>query len=440
MNSSPPGISRRTAVWTVVGLVLLAFNLRAAISGVAPLLGELQHRLNLSGTAMGALTTLPVLCLGLFAAVAPALARRLGTETTLAGALALIAGGIAVRTLPGPDGLAVQLLFVGTVLAGAGIALSNVLMPYVIKSVFPARVGLFTGLTMMLMSTGAAMASGLAVPLEESGGWRFSLAVWAIPALLGVLVWIPLALRARPAPDAGSGACPGGGATGRAERAGGSLLRNRLAWSVTLFLGMQSLVFYVLMSWLPAIMRDHGYSAATAGLMLSMVMLLGIPAGLVMPVLAARRTDQRPLVAGVMALLIGGVFGLLTAPQAGWVWTIVLGVATGCAFPLAFTLITLRSATPQWAARLSGMAQTAGYLLAAAGPFLVGALHEAAGSWSVPLVILLIWLLPETFFAWHAARPGAVGTVEEVPADDARTPSAQPVPGSPKTAPAPQAR
>ncbi|TNY37684.1 CynX/NimT family MFS transporter [Thermomonospora catenispora] len=437
MNSATPGITRRTAVWTAVGLVLLAFNLRAAISGVAPLLDELQHRLNLPSTAMGALTTLPVLCLGVFAAVAPVLARRLGTETTLVGALALIAGGIAMRTLPGPDGLAALLLFAGTVLAGAGIALSNVLMPYVIKNVFPARVGLFTGLTMMLMSTGAALASGLAVPLEERGGWRFSLAVWAFPALLGVLVWIPLALRARSAPRSGASSEHG---AGRAERTGGSPLRSRLAWSVTLFLGMQSLVFYVLMSWLPAIMRDHGYSAATAGLMLSTVMLLGIPAGLVMPVLAARRADQRPLVAVVMALLIGGVLGLLTTPQAGWVWTIVLGVATGCAFPLAFTLITLRSATPLWAARLSGMAQTAGYLLAAAGPFLIGALHEASGSWSAPLLVLLIWLVPETFFAWHAARPGAVGSAERMSAEEVGAPAARRAADPRRAAAAPPAR
>ncbi|MBA9002075.1 CynX/NimT family MFS transporter [Thermomonospora cellulosilytica] len=512
MNPPTPRVSRSAAVWTVAGLVLLAFNLRAAISGVAPLLDELQHRLGLSSTAMGVLTTLPVLCLGVFAAAAPALARRLGTEVTLTGALALIAGGIVLRTVPGPESLAALPLFVGTVLAGAGIAVANVLMPYVVKSAFPARVGLFTGLTMMLMSTGAALASGLAVPLEETGGWRVSLAVWAIPALLGVALWIPLTIRSRPAPGTASGtpggnvrrtarrpwrrrpvgevegtvdaaregdgvnAAPGRDGWAAAERSaefaarttggdglpgpdtrsvaddekgpsaagrdgiagtavspgrdeaaragGGSVLRNRLAWAVTLFLGMQSLVFYVLLSWLPAIMRDHGYPAATAGLMLSVVMLLGIPAGLVMPVLAARRADQRPLVAVVMTLMIGGVLGLLLAPEAGWVWVLVLGVATGSAFPLAYTLITLRSATPMWAARLSGMAQTAGYLLAAAGPFLFGVLHGAVGSWNVPLLMLLIWLVPETFFAWRAARPGAVGTPEEVRVDDMSAPSA----------------
>lgn len=464
MSSSTPRVSRSAAVWTVAGLVLLTLNLRAAITGVSPLLDDLQHALGLSTTAMGVLTTLPVLCLGAFAALAPPLARKVGTEVALTGALLLIMGGVLLRAAPWPGALAVPALFAGTVAAGAGIAIGNVLMPYVIKSVFPRRVGLFTGLSMMVMSTGAALASGLAVPLDETGGWRLALAVWAVPALVGASVWAPLAVRrraawssapalatgtndavggSRPALDTpphddrpagavvqgtAAGADPHAGTTsgssagetdgpdpGGRGPGGGSVLRTRLAWYVTLFLGMQSLAFYVLMSWLPAIMRDHGYSAATAGLMLSVMMLLGIPTGLVMPVLAARRADQRPLVAAVMTLMIGGVAGLLLGPQAGWLWAVVLGFGTGTAFPLAFTLITLRSATPRTAAELSGMAQTTGYLLAGAGPFLFGVLNGTTGGWSVPLWILLLWLLPETLFALRAARPGLVGTAPAAP-------------------------
>jgi CP family cyanate transporter-like MFS transporter len=172
---------------------------------------------------------------------------------------------------------------------------------------------------------------------------------------------------------------------------------------------MQSLAFYVLMSWLPAIMKDHGYPAATAGLMLSIMMMLGIPAGLAMPILAARVRDQRPLVVLVMTLMIVSVGGLLMFPQGGWLWVILLGMATGSAFPVAFTLITLRSATPQVAARLSGMAQTVGYLLAGVGPLAFGVLHSATGTWNVPLTVLLILLIPETLIALHAARPGHIG-------------------------------
>jgi CP family cyanate transporter-like MFS transporter len=388
--------SRVSVVGTLVGLVLLAVNLRAAITGVSPLLDELQHSFGLSSAAMGVLTTLPVLCLGVFAAAAPPLARRLGAETTLVGALMLIAGGILVRLLP-----AAIALFAGTALAGAGIAMANVLMPYVIKRAFPDRVGSMTGLAMMLMSGGAALAAGLAVPLDGMGGWRLPLAVWVVPALLAVAAWIPLARRTPT--DATPHTAP-------AENGGESLLRSPLAWAITGFMGMQSLAFYVLMSWLPAVMKAQGFAAGTAGLMLSVMMTLGIPAGLVMPILAARMRDQRSLVIAVMALMGVGTAGLLLAPGAGWLWVVVLGIATGSAFPLAFTLITLRSAGPRIAARLSGMAQTAGYLLAGAGPLAFGVLHSVTGGWNVPLTVLLVWLVPETVVALRAARPAQIGT------------------------------
>lgn len=414
MTSSTPRISRSTTLWTLAGLALLAINLRAAISGVSPLLDDLQRQFGLSGAAMGVLTTLPVLSLGAFASLAPPLARRLGTGVALTGALLLITGGILLRLVPAPGGFSGTTLFAGTAMAGAGIAIGNVLMPYVIKSTFPERVGLLTGLAMMLMSSGAALSAGLAVPLDDTGGWRLALAVWAVPALIGAAVWAPLAARLRTAQPASSEGTNQGDSPAGADREDaavepvGSLLRNRLAWHVTAFMGMQSLAFYVLMSWLPAIMRDHGFAPATAGLMLSVMMLLGIPSGLLMPMLAARRGDQRPLVVAVMGLMAVGLTGLLLAPQAGWLWVIVLGFGTGSAFPLAFTLITLRSGTPLVAARLSGMAQTTGYLLAGLGPFLFGVLNGATGSWNVPLAALLVWLVPETLFALRAARPGYV--------------------------------
>jgi MFS transporter, CP family, cyanate transporter len=393
-----PRLSRAAALWTVTGLILLALNLRTAISGVSPLLDDLQHQFGLSGAAVGVLTTLPVLSLGAFAATGAPLARRFGPSATLTGALLLIAMGILLRLIPTPIAL-----FAGTALAGAGIAIGNVLMPYVIKRAFPHWVGGLTGLAMMVMSGGAAVAAGLAVPLDDTGGWRLALAVWALPALVAALVWAGLART-------GAGR-PASHAAERTESAdGASLLRNRLAWYVTGFMGMQSLSFYVLMSWLPAIMRGQGYAPTTAGLMLSVMMLLGIPTGLVAPMLAARLRDQRPLVAVVMALMVLGVGGLLAAPQGGWIWVIVLGLGTGSAFPLAYTLITLRAGGAASAARLSGMAQTTGYLLAGLGPFAFGVLHDVTGGWQVPLTLLLVWLIPETLIAWRAARPGQIST------------------------------
>ncbi|GLZ16393.1 MFS transporter [Actinomadura sp. NBRC 104425] len=393
--TSTTRISRLTAIWTFIGLVLLTLNLRAAITGVTPLLGDLQKGVGLSGIEVSVLTTLPVLCLGVFAALAPPLARRFGTEIAITASLVLITAGILLRIVP------VQAaLFGGTVLAGAGIAMGNVLTPAVIKRVFPRRLGALTGMAMMLMAGSGALAAALAVPLNDTGGWRLALAVWAVPSLLAALAWMPLTRRTagtaeRPAPRARTSG-------------GGSLLRVPLAWCVTLFMGLASLMFYVLMSWLPEIMRAQGYAPATAGMMVSVMMIIGIPLGMVVPMTAARMRDQRSLVVAVAVTMVVGLGGLIAVPQAGWLWVAVLGLGTGSAFPLAFTLLSLRAATPSVAARMSGMAQTGGYLLAGVGPLFVGVLHTATGGWHVPLGLLLALLVPEIVFGLLAARPSFV--------------------------------
>ncbi|NKZ03084.1 CynX/NimT family MFS transporter [Actinomadura latina] len=397
MNSSATPVSRATAVWSLAGLVLLTVNLRAAITGIAPVLGELRDVFGLSGTEVGALTTLPVLCLGVFAGVAPVVARRLGTEAAITASLVMITAGIVLRVVQSPVSL-----FVGTVLAGAGIAMGNVLMPAVIKRAFPSRVGSLTGLAMMLMAASGAVAAGLAVPLDEAGGWRLALAVWAVPSLIAVLVWGPLALRGRRAPTAPVAA----------PRGEGSLLRSPIAWYVAAFMGLTSLMFYVLMSWLPEIMQDAGFAPAAAGMMVSVMMIVGIPLGFVVPVFAARLRDQRPVVAAVAVTMVLGLAGLLLAPSAGWAWVVVLGVGTGSAFPLAYTLLSLRSPSPSVAAGLSGMAQTGGYLLAGTGPLAVGVLHDATGGWDVAIVLMLALVVPEIVFGLLATRPGFVRPAE----------------------------
>ncbi|GAA2619017.1 MFS transporter [Actinomadura fulvescens] len=384
--------ARFTRFWMLAGLVLLTINLRSAITGIPPVLGDLQDTFALSGVEVSLLTTLPVLCLGVFASVAPLVARRLGTDTAIAGALVMITGGIVLRVAPSSSAL-----FAGTVLAGAGIAMGNVLMPAVIKRHFADRVGSLTGLAMMLMAGSGAVAAGLAVPLDNAGGWRMALAVWAVPSAIAALVWGPLALRGRRE-----------GPSAPAMRSTGSLLRSPLAWSVAVFMGMASLMFYVLMSWLPEIMRDHGFAAAEAGMMVSYMMIIGIPLGFAVPVLAARVRDQRFLVVGVAVAMVVGLIGMLIAPEAGWLWVTVLGLSTGSAFPLAYTLLSLRSPSPAVAARLSGMAQTGGYLLAGLGPLAVGVLHSVTGGWEVSLGLLLILVVPETVFGLMAARPGFV--------------------------------
>jgi CP family cyanate transporter-like MFS transporter len=392
-NESTP---RVTALWTLIGLVLLTLNLRAAITGVPPVLGELQDEFGLTGVEVSVLTTLPMLCLGIFSALAPVLARRIGTEAAITGALLAITIGVLLRVVP-----AQAALFTGTVLAGAGIATGNVLVPAVIKRVFPGHVGPLTGLAMMLMAVSGATAAGLAVPLEQLGGWRPALVVWAVPSLIAALVWGPLALRRRKRPASRA-------SESTAQAARGSLLRSPLAWCVTVFMGMASLMFYTLISWLPEIMRDHGFAPATAGIMNSVIVIIGIPLGFVVPVVAARLRDQRPLVLGVVAGMVLGLGGLLLVPRAGWVWITIFGLATGSAFPLALTLLNLRSPTAAVTARLSGMAQSGGYLLAAAGPLTFGLLHSITGGWETSIWLLLLLVLPELVCGLLAARPGLV--------------------------------
>ncbi|MFC5659886.1 CynX/NimT family MFS transporter [Streptomyces nogalater] len=417
--TSTPRTTRSAAVWTLIGLVLLTLNLRAAITGVPPLLDELQDTFGLTGVEVSVLTTLPELCLGVFSALAPVLARRIGTEAAITVALLVITAGLLLRVVP-----AQSALFTGTVLAAAGMATGNVLVPAVVKRGFPHRVGSLTGLSMMLLSVGGAAGAGLAVPLDHLGGWRPALAAWAVPALVAALVWGPLALRARthrrrrpgagasPAappsdrPDTPTGA-PTEAAT-RAAAAQGSLLRSPLAWSVMVFMGMTSLMFYTLTAWLPGIMHDHGFSPATAGMMNSVIIVIGIPLGFVVPVVAAHMRDQRPLVLGVVALMAVGLGGLLLAPRAGWVWVTVFGVATGSAFPIALTLLNLRSPDAATTARLSGMAQSGGYLLAACGPLTFGVLHSVTGGWEASIWLLFLLVVPELVCGLLAARPGFV--------------------------------
>ncbi|MGW7053505.1 CynX/NimT family MFS transporter [Streptomyces sp. NPDC054887] len=421
-------VNRAAGIWALTGLVLLAVNLRAAITGVAPILDTLKTQFQLSALGVSILTTLPVLCLGVFASLAPPLAHRLGTEKTITGALTLLTAGILLRLGTSP-----LTLYTGTVLAGSGIALGNVLMPAVIKHHFPHKTGSRTGLAMMLMATTGALATALAVPLENTLGWRISLAAWALPSLLAALAWGPLALLGRPKKGRHARPAPITPLTTPPNTSGESLLRSPLAWSLTIFLGLVSLLFYALTAWLPEIVRDHGIPQAEAGLMASAMLLIGIPLGFAVPVLAARMHDQRPLVLATVILMAGGLSGLLAAPQLGWLWIPLLGLATGSAFPLAMVLLPLRSPDALTAARLSGMAQTFGYLLASLGPLALGLLRDLTGSWKIPLLLLLLLLIPEAVAGLHSARPGHLPTGRaqvRIPAQRAHIPAPRPPAGS----------
>ncbi|MDI2131915.1 CynX/NimT family MFS transporter [Yinghuangia seranimata] len=376
----------------VAGVVLISLNMRAALSGVSPLVGELRTAFGLSTTVGGLITAIPVLFLGLVSPVAPALARRIGAELTLLAALVVLTCGIVVRTVP-----SLVALFAGGVLVGGGIAVLNVLMPAVVKRDFPDRTAVMMGAYSSTMVCGAAVAAGASVPIENAigHGWRPALGVWAALSVLAIAVWLPQVLRARRARE-----------TQAAQAAVAGVWRSPLAWQVTGFMGLQSLLFYVVLAWLPTMLTDDGMTKGDAAAVFAFSTVCQIPASLGTSLLAGRLRDQRLPVVAAMALTAGGYVGLLFAPAAGaWVWAALLGLGQGAAVALALTLIVLRSPDPQVAAQLSGMAQAVGYVLAAFGPLAAGAFKDASGGWSVPILVMLALAGVATASGLGAARP-----------------------------------
>ncbi|MFD7338592.1 CynX/NimT family MFS transporter [Streptomyces violascens] len=388
VRPSPQGAAARRAllahpVVLLVGIVLASLNMRAALASVSPLVSEISQSFGLSSTASSLVTSVPVLFLGLGALVAPWLARRFGSEPVLLSALLLLAVGILVRVAP-----SAVALYGGGILVGTAIALLNVLMPGLIKRDFPDKAASMTSVYTGAMIAGATLVAASSVPLEKAfgGSWEASLAVWSLLAVLAAVAWLPQVLIAR-------------GRTGHEVRtatssasspAGKSVWRSPLAWQVTLFMGLQSLWSYVLIAWMPTIFTDHGMSRSTAGVIFAFNNLIQVAGAFGVPLLAGRMRSQRPLIVLVTSLVAAGYAGLMVAPVSGaWLWAAVLGIGQGGAVGLALTLIVLRSGDARTAAQLSGMAQTIGYLLAAAGPIAAGAVHQATGGWTVPIALVL---------------------------------------------------
>ncbi|BBP75026.1 cyanate MFS transporter [Pseudomonas gingeri NCPPB 3146 = LMG 5327] len=349
----------------LLGLVLVALNLRPALSSMAPMLSEVSRSLGLSAAKAGLLTTLPVLCLGLFAPLAPLLARRFGSERVVLGILLTLAGGLIVRSSFGEFGL-----FAGSIMAGASIGVIGVLLPGIVKRDFPRQAGTMTGVYTMALCLGAAMAAGATVPLSQHLGnsWSLGLGFWVIPALVAALLWLPQVGNKH-------------GAHQAAYRVRG-LLRDPLAWQVTLYMGLQSSLAYIVFGWLPSVLIGRGLTATQAGIVLSGSILVQLASSLAAPWLATRGKDQRLAILVVMLLTLGGLFGCLYAPLDGlWGWAILLGLGQGGTFSLALTLIVLRSRDAHVAANLSSMAQGIGYTLASMGPFAVGLVHDLTGDW-----------------------------------------------------------
>ncbi len=370
-----PSRHRREIALLVLAIVLVSVNLRAALTVIGPLIRDLRADEGLSATAVGLLAAAPLLAFGAISPFGPRLAVRFGIERTLVACMLLLTASLALRPLP-----SVVLLFAGTLVAGAAIAVANVLLPALVKRRFGEQATFVTGLYSVALGVGAALAAGLAVPSEAWLGdsWRAALAVWAIPALLSAVIWLPLLGRSD---DHAASAAAG-------VRV--NLLRDRVAWCVTGYMALMAVQFYSQVAWLPEIYRDEGMSKGTAGALLSLSLVVGIPMGFVVGALAGRLRDQRSIAWGAGLVLLVGWVGVLLAPGAApSLWAILLGLGFGTGFTLVLALFVLRAHDISHAVALSGMAQSVGYALAAVGPIAVGALHDATGGWTAPLAVLV---------------------------------------------------
>ena len=360
-----------------VAVVLTALNLRPAVTSVAPLLGDMRDEFGTSATWAGLLATMPGLCFAAAGLAAPRLAQRLGLGHVISLALVALTAGVAIRAVDGP-----YVVIGATLLACAGIALINVLIPVVIKGSFATRVGLMTGIYTAALQGGGALGSALTPGLEHPlGGWRPALAAWAIVALIALVAWLPASWRHRGSWTTAATTT----STGRPR----SLLRNRLAWIVTLFFGCQAFLAYIVMGWLPQVFIDNGVEKVQAGLLVGLASLIGVPVALIISPLAARSANQSGWIVALGVFGFAGGVGLLLAPGAApLLWSVLIGVGIS-AFSLALTVIALRARNAEDTAQLSGMAQGFGYLLAGTGPFLFGLLHDLSRDWTIPFVLFL---------------------------------------------------
>lgn len=359
----------------IVGILLIAANLRAPVTGIAPLLETIRATFGLRITATGALMTLPLLAFALVSPFAVLLAREYGLERSLFLALVLIAAGIGLRLIE-----RVWCLFLGTGIIGAGIAVANVLLPSLLKRDFPNRIATMTSAYALAAGLSAAVASSSAVPLAAlpGFGWGRSLGAMILLPFVAMVIWLPQ-LAKHTAPAKGTATPPHGGRT----------WRSALAWQVTLFLGLNSIIYYTVITWLPAILTDAGYSIATAGSLHGLSQLATAVPGLIVGPIVGRLKDQKALAFGLSAFTGLSVLGLILSPQNAVLWVVAFGASAGAVFILGLAFISLRSANAHQAAALSAMAQFVGYLLAAVAPPVIGQLRHDFGSWTVPLSVCI---------------------------------------------------
>ncbi|ARF13569.1 CynX/NimT family MFS transporter [Sporosarcina ureae] len=381
-------------VLLISAVLLVACNLRAAITSVGPIIGLLRESLSLSNGSIGILTSLPLIAFAVMSPIVPKISTRFTNETTLIAGMCTLSFGIILRSIP-----FIPLLFIGTMLIGVGIAISNVLLPGIIKERFPNQVPLMTSVYTTTMSLFAALASGVSIPLAVGAGlgWEFALGIWIVPALVGIGIWVYFVKQRKSADEVNMY---------YVKADDSKMWRSPLAWQVAIFLGLQAFSYNALMTWLPEILIDYGVTSKSAGWMLSFNQLIGLPASLLVPIIAGKFTSQRGIILILCTLAFGGYIGLLFGESYDvMIWSVgLIGVAYGGLFPLSLAFLAMRTTTAMQAAKLSGMAQAIGYSLAAIGPVLLGSLVDTTGTWTFSLSILLFVTVLTLIVGFGAGR------------------------------------
>lgn len=402
LSSTPSTKTLKTTILIITAILLTATTLRSPITGVGALMSNIQGDTGLSNTFAGLLTTLPLLSFSLFSLVAPSVSRKMGVEKTMLYCMLLMCVGIVLRSMP-----SILLLFIGTALIGVTIGICNVLVPGVIKRDFPLKVGLLTGIYTSSMNLWGAISSGITPFLaHQAWGWRGSLGVWVILAASAAMLWIAVVW--------------GGKNTDNATRVNfntktnvktdtsvkfQSMWKSALAWQITLFMGLQSLMFYVGIAWLPQIFYEKGISYQTSGLYLFYMQIACMLGSFSMPIIGGRFRSQTSLALFSASFFVIGYSGILFgSPSLTLLFMIALGLGCGTSFGLVILFFSLRTRTGEQAAQISGMAQSVGYFLAAIGPFLFGFLHDLTGGWNIPLVVITAFAVVTVLFGWLAGR------------------------------------
>ena len=396
-GAAAPGAAALRPALLITGILLVAANLRAAITVVGPLLNDVRGELHISAAVAAALISLPVLCFAVFSPIAAPIAARVGMERTIVSALALLATGIIMRSVP-----STAALWTGTVVLGAALAAINVTLPALLKRDFPRRAGQLTGLYASVQSGAAAAASGLAVPVAgmSDSGWRIAFGMWSGLALVALAVFLPQ-LRRRTVPKHRVAAALDPHPSQYRSPWGSSL-----GWQVTIFMGAQSTIYYVVLTWWPTIEHSQGFSAATAGFHQGILQISGVVGSLLCgSVLHRWHSDQRLIAVCVTPLPLVAILGQFAWPGAAVLWTVIVGLATSATLVLALTLFGLRTSHHGQAAALSGMAQSGGYVMAGTLPLAFGALHDATQGWYAPVVLLIVLVALQVVFGYLAARP-----------------------------------